>query len=320
MKKLFFISLILLFATPTYAIENYVSLFGNMSEMIDNTESKDLSFIDKKVKNKMGWGGSIEAGQTFGKNLRFGLQYGFQQMRIQNKVKTYKPSLTNGNIGHLSPHWYYPKRDGSPTTQPDPRDKNNYHNERGLIFKIENSGNKELKHRSTTPTEIWDRRNVVGTLSARVVDNKNGTWTYTKKFVGHYDGKNGERIAWTDVYERNTWRVAGNKNKDSISNFSNEDTLKVQTLIPNIYWDWHLGNWSPYVGAGAGMAYISQGKDYNFAWQVMAGLGYFLTDNWKASLGATFLDVGEVQFEQGDFDIQGTMQTVQMNAGLTYLF
>lgn len=292
----------------TYAgNNNYVSLFGSVSDMIGNSKTNDQSFIDKKVKNRAGWGGSIEMGQKFGRNIRFGLQYGFHQMRITNKVRTYIPSVTNGNIGDIDPYQIYI----NPITQ-DPFD------EPGLLYVFEGSDNLEGKTKENTPPEIWNR-NATGTLTARVVDNGDGTYTKTEIFEGSYK-KNGQTIKFTEIRMRNTWRVDGKDSKPTTSNFSRQDELRVHTLMANAYWDWHFGSWSPYVGGGAGVAQINKGKDYNFAWQAKVGIGYFFTDNWKASIGATYLNVGEVQFEEETFDIHGNLETVQANVGLTYLF
>jgi len=304
--------------------KNYIALFGSLSDMIDNSETDDPSYIDKKVKNKTGWGGSIEMGRGFGENLRFGLQYGFQRMQITNQVRTYKPSITNGNIniGMLDPNLYYPSSGGN--IEPIAVWKEGFFKQPGLISVNESSNNMMGRLRENTPEEIFNR-DAIGTMTTRVVDNGDGTYTFTRIFVGSYKitdkaGNTLETISWTEIRQRNTWRVDGVENEEAILKFSHQDNLQVQTLMPNIYWDWHFDSWSPYIGAGAGLAYINKGKDYNFAWQVMAGLGYFLTREWKATMGATYLDGGDVQFEEGVFNIRGSLETVQVNFGLTYWF
>jgi len=274
--------------------KNYVSLFGNLADMIDKSESSPGSYIDKEVKNNTGWGGSIELGRKLNGNFRMGLQYGFNQMKIRNKIKTYKPSVTNGNIGNGDPYKSYANHRGG------------MFKEKGLYY--DGSVNKDT-----------DKGLMEGNMVGRIVDNGNGTYTNIAIFTGSYtkDGKTSE--VTNEVVFRHTWRVDGKK-ENGPSSFSTEDTLKVQTIMANAYWDWHFGRWSPYIGTGIGVAHINKGKRFNLAWQAKAGLGYFLTRSWKVSAGVTYLDVGDVQFEEGLFNIKGSLQTVQANFGLTYLF
>ena len=93
-------------------------------------------------------------------------------------------------------------------------------------------------------------------------------------------------------------------------------TFRIQTLFLNAYWDINTGTqFTPYVGAGIGAAFIktegnssgsnpiegSWDMDFgsktvtNFAWNVGAGLGYDITNNWTVDLGYRFVGLGSVK-------------------------
>ncbi len=77
------------------------------------------------------------------------------------------------------------------------------------------------------------------------------------------------------------------------------------------------GNFTPYVGAGMGIAYhmvgdttftenpslihtIEGNRDISFAWQVMAGVGYQLTDRAVPDLGYRYIDMGKATSGRAD--------------------
>lgn len=95
------------------------------------------------------------------------------------------------------------------------------------------------------------------------------------------------------------------------------DVYQAQTrsavFLANAYFD--LGTWygiTPYIGGGVGLAnhwfehfndfgpqtggfgYAYDRSQTNFAWAVMAGLGYNVTPNLKLELGYRYLDMGKV--------------------------
>lgn len=90
----------------------------------------------------------------------------------------------------------------------------------------------------------------------------------------------------------------------------------VQTLFLNAYWDINTGTkFTPYVGAGFGMGIIKHKADVDgwnpgdrdfsdhifsktkstFAWNLGAGLGYDINDNWTIDAGYRFVWLGSVK-------------------------
>lgn len=124
-------------------------------------------------------------------------------------------------------------------------------------------------------------------------------------------------------------------------------TFNALLLLANAYVD--LGTWNrvtPYVGAGIGGAYVKWGdlantigentdihrgtKGMRFAWALMAGASYCITDNWKADLGYRFSRIsGGRMFEYADSWAGGPaggpgfdkgIDTHEIRAGLRYQF
>ncbi|GAA0776618.1 porin family protein [Roseibium denhamense] len=98
--------------------------------------------------------------------------------------------------------------------------------------------------------------------------------------------------------------------------FSEEGTdIDVWTVMLNGYID--IGTWhriTPYVGAGIGAAYVrtdntysinpgstgrseydGENSEWNFAWALMAGASYAVTDNWAIDAGYRYKDLGEAK-------------------------
>jgi opacity protein-like surface antigen len=98
--------------------------------------------------------------------------------------------------------------------------------------------------------------------------------------------------------------------------FSTESTdVDVWTVMLNGYVD--LGTWNritPYVGAGIGASYVTTDNTYsinpggtgrtdydgshsewNFAWALMAGASYAVTDNWAIDAGYQYRDLGDAK-------------------------
>lgn len=105
-----------------------------------------------------------------------------------------------------------------------------------------------------------------------------------------------------------TWRLSG-------MSLNMKQTFQIQTLFLNAYWDIDTGTkFTPYIGAGLGMGFIgtkgkmkfNDGTDVyggstgsktvtNFAWNIGAGLGYDITDNWTIDAGYRFVGLGSVK-------------------------
>ncbi len=126
-----------------------------------------------------------------------------------------------------------------------------------------------------------------------------------------------------------------------------KQTFNIQTLFLNTYWDFNTGTpFTPYIGAGIGAAFIktegnssgsnpiegSWDMDFgsktvtNFAWNVGAGLGYDITDNWTVDLGYRFVGLGSVKtakYHEGDEWIQmksSDLYQHQVALGIRYTF
>ncbi|MGD9830418.1 MAG: outer membrane protein, partial [Hyphomicrobiaceae bacterium] len=98
--------------------------------------------------------------------------------------------------------------------------------------------------------------------------------------------------------------------------------IESYTMMVNAYFD--LGTWgriTPYVGAGIGMAYnrvdkvyftnnpaltgiISGDSDLSFAWSLMAGLSFRLTERAILDVGYRYMDLGRAA--SGRADVTGT--------------
>ncbi len=117
--------------------------------------------------------------------------------------------------------------------------------------------------------------------------------------------------------------------------YSTEDfnlNLKKYSLMANVYFDYLTCTpWTPYVGAGIGYAWLKpvahneDGKaldksQYNFAWQVMAGVAYDINSNWTADLGYKYADLGRVR-KNFDFGVSKmTLRDHEIVLGIRYNF
>ena len=129
------------------------------------------------------------------------------------------------------------------------------------------------------------------------------------KFDGTYWVGLGGRLQWNQVRADLTADYGAATNYTGTSAVGSA-TARVQTVtgLANFYYD--VGTWwgvTPYVGAGAGMAYVrmsdfhsttppmsvdeSFGR-YNFAWALMAGASYQFMPNLSVDLGYRFLNQG----------------------------
>ena len=85
--------------------------------------------------------------------------------------------------------------------------------------------------------------------------------------------------------------------------------IDVQTVMVNLYYDYDTGTaWTPYIGAGAGMAFVDTDVDYatnwagakdgssmatNFAWMATVGCAYEFNANWALDLSARYSQFGD---------------------------
>lgn len=100
----------------------------------------------------------------------------------------------------------------------------------------------------------------------------------------------------------------GDTDEDGTAHF----TLYKFTLMANGYYDFvNCSKWTPYVGAGLGMAWLKarmvDGNEKlmnkhvnNLAWQVMAGVVYQIDNRWAVDAGYRYADLGRVRKNFGD--------------------
>lgn len=107
--------------------------------------------------------------------------------------------------------------------------------------------------------------------------------------------------------------------------------MKKYSLMGNVYFDYLTCTpWTPYVGAGIGyawlkpVAYIDGAKfnksQYNFAWQVMAGVAYDINSNWTVDLGYKYADLGRVRKNEGAVINKLTLRDHEILLGVRYNF
>ncbi|MDL2216271.1 outer membrane beta-barrel protein [Desulfovibrio sp. OttesenSCG-928-M14] len=134
---------------------------------------------------------------------------------------------------------------------------------------------------------------------------------------------------------------------DATSYAKMKQTFGIQTLFLNAYWDINTETqFTPYIGAGLGMAFIStkfkdRGDDIvegpwnestgyknvtNFAWNVGAGLGYDFMEHWTLDVGYRFVGLGSVKtktFSYDDYKMYGKADNLyqhQFAVGVRYTF
>lgn len=109
--------------------------------------------------------------------------------------------------------------------------------------------------------------------------------------------------------------------------------MKKYSLMGNVYFDYLTCTpWTPYVGAGLGYAWLKpvahtdgvktlNKSQYNFAWQVMAGVAYDINSNWTVDLGYKYADLGRVRKNWGDHHVSKiTVRDHEILLGIRYNF
>jgi opacity protein-like surface antigen len=119
-----------------------------------------------------------------------------------------------------------------------------------------------------------------------------------------------------------------------------ENQLPSDVVLVNVFYDSKpLGNFQPYIGAGLGWARNVSEVDrvplsgaskeeredakHNFAWALMFGVMYQISETWQFEVGYRYIDLGEV--ESGPFQ-DGTVMTADdyvshdLILGLVYRF
>jgi opacity protein-like surface antigen len=118
-------------------------------------------------------------------------------------------------------------------------------------------------------------------------------------------------------------------------------SARIQTItsLANIYYD--IGTWwgiTPYIGAGAGFAYVRTSdyqsatipplsnaesfERYNFSWAVMAGESYQVTPSLSVDAGYRFIDQGDAKTAttaSGDLTLHA-LQSHEFRIGLRWMY
>jgi opacity protein-like surface antigen len=90
------------------------------------------------------------------------------------------------------------------------------------------------------------------------------------------------------------------------------------------------GEWQPYVGGGLGAADLNVesfdliggdlDSDYNFAYQVIGGVGYAVNPNLSLIGELRFFGINDQDFESDDLSFKSTYHTIDLLFGATYAF
>ncbi|PZQ47744.1 MAG: hypothetical protein DI556_16135 [Rhodovulum sulfidophilum] len=87
------------------------------------------------------------------------------------------------------------------------------------------------------------------------------------------------------------------------------------------------GAFHPYAGGGIGMADLkvestgeSLDSDYNFAWQLIGGVGYDVAPQWQLTGEVRYFSINDQTVENNDFGFKAGYDTVDVLFGATYRF
>lgn len=106
------------------------------------------------------------------------------------------------------------------------------------------------------------------------------------------------------------------------------------TLMMNVYYDFdNKTNWTPYIGAGVGVARVKSKlnvdimgmafkvNEYNLAWNIGAGVAYKINNNWSVDAGYRFTNMGNSEKTFFNFaKAKITTHVHELNLGLRYSF
>lgn len=82
---------------------------------------------------------------------------------------------------------------------------------------------------------------------------------------------------------------------------SGSGSVRTFALMANVWWDFPIAGFTPYIGGGIGYAsnevehgLIMNGNDGSFAWQLGAGANFPISDTMALGIGYRYMDAGEV--------------------------
>ena len=98
-----------------------------------------------------------------------------------------------------------------------------------------------------------------------------------------------------------------------IDEFDGDGDLSVWSIMGNLLWNPSMGgNWDLYLGGGAGWAWTKiddnddEAKDNAFAWQLIAGVGYNLSDNVTLGLKYRYFQT-KIRDDEEGVEIDATL-------------
>ncbi len=178
-----------------------------------------------------------------------------------------------------------------------------------------------------------------GTYSKLEMDGRlsNATGTYkTAKTDWVWGGSAAvglKMCAFRTELEYNQTLTSAKDTRRIATNWTTRGKQSYRSYMLNGYFDLPTGtDIHPYVGAGIGLAhvknrlnYVGQGhvtkhKENNFAYQLMAGVGYNLTCNWTLDLGYRWVDNGHSSWHSDNDYVKFDSTEHQFTAGLRYTF
>jgi opacity protein-like surface antigen len=93
-------------------------------------------------------------------------------------------------------------------------------------------------------------------------------------------------------------------------------------LLGNLWFDFKLGGFSPYIGGGVGGARVNvdtstslDDSDWGFAFQAGAGVRFRLTDALQVDIGYRFKDVPDLSIDSLDTDLQSHNAQIGLTLG-----
>jgi len=154
-----------------------------------------------------------------------------------------------------------------------------------------------------------------------------------------------EYAVFSNVSGKRSWHEAYEEGGFDIEeNWSAKQKLQVQTLFVNAYYDFRNDTaFTPWVGAGLGMAFInSKGNaglsldvdginefnesvsigsktNTNFAWNVGAGVAYAVTEAVSLDLGYRFAGLGKAETRTRKVDIDGDSLSLRAKTKNVYM-
>ncbi len=133
---------------------------------------------------------------------------------------------------------------------------------------------------------------------------------------------------------RSNFKSESNMNYGSTHVKSSLD-YNMHTLMANAYYDFYNESiFTPYVGAGLGMAFLdgqidmefngnqysSEMDDTMFAWHVGGGVGVAITENVTADLGYRYLGTSSAYGEVGGNEVQTDISAHEFSIGVRFGF